>query len=42
MIWIGSSYIISMFIEPILLSSLEKQNNKLRFDVEFRKASCTW
>ena len=42
MIWIGYSYIFSMLIEPILLSSLEKQNNKLRFDVEFRKASCTW
>lgn len=41
MIWIGPSYIFSMLIEPILLSSLEKQNIKLRFDVEFRKASCT-
>ena len=39
MIWIGSTSIFSMLIEPILLSSLEKQKIKLRF--EFCKASGT-
>ena len=41
MIWIGSSSIYSMLIKPILLSSLEKQNIKLRFDVDICKASRT-
>ena len=34
-------YSLSMLIEPMLLSSLEKQNIKLRFDFEFCKASGT-